>query len=120
MEHEVIRAEDRRIGTGLPGPGRPRGVANKLTQQTRAVLVELASANAHRAQEWLDQVARDDPATALALYLRLLEYAVPKPQRADPKAEAAAEPLIINIHLGEKAEEAKKPEPFVFPRMNLD
>lgn len=49
----------------------------------RAQLAVLARGNVQRVQAWLDQVAETDPAEALNLFLRMLEFSVPKLSRAE-------------------------------------
>ncbi len=59
------------------GPGRPKGSLNKITQDIRAVLRDLAEGNADRVQSWIDAVAAQDPAEAMRLWLSLLKYITP-------------------------------------------
>jgi hypothetical protein len=66
-------APGRRVKTG----GRAKGTLNRVTADVRAALRELAENNAARVQDWLDRIAKDDPAEALRLYLMLIRYVVP-------------------------------------------
>jgi len=63
------------------GGGSRKGVPNKATADVRQAIAEFASANVHRMSEWLDSI--DDPARAMDLYLRAIEYHIPKLQRSE-------------------------------------
>lgn len=73
-------------GSFKPGDrraGRPKGTPNRATADVRMAMAQLAEGNIERVQKWLDRVARKDPARALDLFLRLLEYYIPKLQRSE-------------------------------------
>jgi hypothetical protein len=69
--------------------GRPKGSPNRATADVRAAIATFAEGNAHKLQEWLDSVAegsggnRPDPAKAADLYLRAIEYHIPKLARTE-------------------------------------
>jgi hypothetical protein len=71
------------------GAGRPKGSPNKATAAVREAIAVFAEGNAHKLQEWLDDVAngvggnRPDPAKAADLYLRAIEYHIPKLARTE-------------------------------------
>lgn len=65
------------------GKGRRKGVANKATSDVRAVIAVVASRNADKINGWLDRIGRKNPAKALDLYLRMLEYHIPKLTRTE-------------------------------------
>jgi hypothetical protein len=58
--------------------GRKPGTPNRVTVDVREAMRELAQGLAPRIQGWLTEVADADPGRALDLYLRALEYSVPK------------------------------------------
>lgn len=72
------------------GQGRPKGLPNKATADARAAIASFVDGNAHRLQEWLDQVARGvtnkegeyvvapNPEKAFGLFQSVIEYHVPK------------------------------------------
>lgn len=66
-----------------PGPGRPKGLPNKATQEAREAIGRFVDGNAHRLQEWLDLIARDNPEKAFNLFQSVIEYHVPKLARTD-------------------------------------
>lgn len=66
---------------GNPNPVSRKGKPNKATADVRAAIATFASANVHRMTEWLDSI--EDPAKAMDLYLRAIEYHIPKQARME-------------------------------------
>ena len=73
------------------GPGRPKGLPNKLTVQAREAIALFVDDNAPRLAEWLNAVAEGDPvndvkpnpAKAFELFQSVIEYHVPKLARTE-------------------------------------
>lgn len=69
--------------------GRPSGSPNKSTAAVREAIAIFAEGNAHKLQEWLDDIAagvggnKPDPAKAAELYLKAIEYHIPKLARTE-------------------------------------
>jgi hypothetical protein len=82
MPSKVLTTTEKRRPPNA-GKGRVKGVPNKATADVRTAIAELAQANVSRCQAWLDDIASIDPAKALDLYLRMLEYHVPKLARSE-------------------------------------
>ena len=61
--------------------GRPKGSVNVSTRQVREAIAQIAEDNAHKLIEWLEQI--DDPAKRVDLYLRVIEYHIPKIARTE-------------------------------------
>lgn len=58
------------------------------TGRVRFALSQLAQNNVTRVQEWLDAIALvDGPKAAMELYLKMIEYSVPKLSRTEVKVE---------------------------------
>lgn len=76
------------------GQGRPKGVPNKATRDVREAIAEFASANVERMGEWLQAVAADDPGKALDLYLKAIEYHIPKQARVEHTGKDGG-PVIV-------------------------
>jgi hypothetical protein len=87
------------------GAGRPKGSPNKATTAVREAIAVFAEGNAHKLQEWLDDVAmgtggnRPDPAKAADLYLRAIEYHIPKLARTEHVGENDG-PIEMKISWG--------------------
>lgn len=61
--------------------GRVAGTPNKITRDVREAIALFALSNVDSMSEWLNAI--DDPAKRLDLYLRALEYHVPKLARSE-------------------------------------
>lgn len=72
-----------KVGDGTPGPGRKKGVPNKVTQEFRKTVQDLLDDNKDNVSRWLTEVAADSPAKALDLLSKLAEYASPKLARTE-------------------------------------
>jgi len=85
------------------GKGRVKGVQNKSTATVREAIALLAEQNIGRVQEWLNRVATRDPAKATELYLRLIEYHIPRLARTE-LANPDGSPLNLTLYVPPKAE----------------
>jgi hypothetical protein len=56
--------------------GRPKGSINRATADVRQAIAVVATAEAPNISAWLNEI--EDPAKRLDLFLRMLEYHVPK------------------------------------------
>ena len=66
------------------GPGRPKGVVNKSTSNAREAIARFVDGNAHRVQQWLDAIAKENgPLMAFRCYTDMIEYHVPKLSRPE-------------------------------------
>lgn len=75
--------------------GRPKGVPNKATSMAREAIANFVDGNAHKMQEWLEQVAKgvkndDDkyivlpnPEKAFGMLQSVMEYHLPKLARSE-------------------------------------
>jgi len=60
----------------------------QMVERMRFGLTQLVEGNAERVQAWIDTIAVvDGPKAALEMYLKLLEFAVPKLTRAEVSVE---------------------------------
>lgn len=85
--------------------GRPKGSPNRATADVRAAIAAFAEGNAHKLQDWLDRVAegsggvKPDPAKAADLYLRAIEYHIPKLARTEVTGDGGGPLEISSIQI---------------------
>lgn len=92
------------------GKGRRAGVPNKLTGAFRETVTKLLEDNAENASRWLADVAKDDPAKALDLLVKLAEYAVPKLARIEAQTEIHSQAPELHVHFGKERLDNQQPE----------
>ena len=69
------------MAKGIKTGGRKAGVVNKTTVDVREAIAAFAAANVGQMTTWLSSI--DDPAKKLDLYLRAIEYHIPKLARSE-------------------------------------
>ena len=87
---------------GSPKPansGRKAGVPNKSSRDVREAIAEFARANVDQMSEWLEAIP--DPARRLDLYLRAIEYHIPKVARTEVTG-ADGGPLTVSTEVNLK------------------
>lgn len=104
--------------------GRTKGTPNVVTRDVRQAIATFAEGNVHKLQEWLDAVAKKDPAKAADLFVRVLEYHIPKLARSEvdvrPKTasqrlvELSTQELLAIVHRG-RAREHHSAAPLALP-----
>ena len=75
------------MAKGRKTGGRQKGTPNKSTGAVREAIAVFAEANVGKMDKWLAAVASTDPAKALELYLRAIEYHIPKLGRTEVTGE---------------------------------
>ncbi len=65
------------------GKGRPPGTPNKSTAAVREAIARMAEDNAENFAEWLTKVAAESPEKACDIYLKAIEYHIPKLARTE-------------------------------------
>jgi hypothetical protein len=87
MDNKVLTPTKRKPPAA--GMGRIKGVPNKTTQNVREMIAMVAEQNAPKFAEWLERVAegdaktKPDPGRAAELYLKAIEYHIPKLARTE-------------------------------------
>jgi hypothetical protein len=90
--------------------GRPKGSPNKSTAMAREAIAQFVEGNAHKMQEWLEQVAigvkNDDdkfivlpnPEKAFGMLQSVMEYHLPKLARTEHSGDEEQPVKIIHEH----------------------
>lgn len=74
--------------------GRPKGTPNRSTMKIKDAYADLINNNLDRIQGWLDDVASDDPKSALDFLIKLSPFVVPRKTETDMTLES---PLKIIV-----------------------
>jgi len=90
--------------------GRPKGVPNKSTAMAREAIAQFVDGNAHKMQEWLEQVAKGvkndedkfivlpNPEKAFGMLQSVMEYHLPKLARTEHTGDEDQPVKIIHEH----------------------
>lgn len=90
--------------------GRPKGSPNKSTAMAREAIAKFVDGNAHKMQEWLEQVAdgvKNDeskfvvlpnPERAFNMLQSVMEYHLPKLARTEHSGDAEQPMKVIHEH----------------------
>jgi hypothetical protein len=79
--------------------GRPKGAINRSTEQAKLTIARLANRGLDNISEDLEKIRKTDPIEAAKLYLRLLEYIIPKKSSIEMKAEIDQRIQQISINI---------------------
>jgi len=80
--------------------GRPKGSPNKFTDKVRSNLSKLTDQKLSDLQDALEEVREESPAKYVELYLKMLEYTMPKLRAIDTKldvADNAIEKIVVEL-----------------------
>ena len=67
--------------------GRPKGAMNRSTEQAKLTIARIANRGLDNISEDLEKIRKTDPIEATKLYLKLLEYIVPKKAQVELNGE---------------------------------
>ena len=87
------------VNVGNRGKGRPKCVPNKSTGIVREVIARMADENAENFVMWMNQVAQKSPDKACDIYLKAIEYHIPKLARTEVTGNDGG-PLSIKVVSG--------------------
>ena len=96
--NKVEEITERRLPPNA-GKGRPPGSLNKSTSAVREAIARMADENADNFVGWLNQVASTNPEKACDIYLKAIEYHIPKLARTEVTG-AENGPLTIKVVTG--------------------
>lgn len=89
MSNKILKSGDKRKPPAA-GMGRTKGSQNKVTKDVKEAIARFAEGNVHKLEEWLETIAygdgdqvKPDPAKAADLYMKVIEYHIPKLARTE-------------------------------------
>jgi hypothetical protein len=89
MSKHFKRNKEAAVNAGKKGSR--RGVPNKTTKEIRDSFQFFIENNVPKFQEWIEEVAKTNPAKAIELVTSLGEYILPKLSRTEIEADVTAE-----------------------------
>ncbi len=79
--------------------GRPKGAINRSTEMAKLTLARITDEGLNHLKEDLNKIREKDPIRAAELYLKILEYILPKQSRVELKGEIEQKIQSININI---------------------
>lgn len=79
--------------------GRPPGKLNRSTEQAKLTLARIADEGLDNLKLDLQKIRKKDPVRAAELYLKILEYIIPKQQRVEVRGEIEQKIQQISINI---------------------
>lgn len=84
------------------GKGRPAGQLNRSTEQAKLAIARLANNGLDALREDLEKIRKEDPIEAAKIYLKLLEYIVPKKAQMELSGQIDQRIQQISININRK------------------
>ena len=79
--------------------GRPVGAINRSTEQAKLAIARLANSGLDALREDLVKIRKENPLEAAKIYLKLIEYIVPKKAQVELKGEINQKIQQISINI---------------------
>ncbi len=79
--------------------GRPPGRLNRSTEQAKLTLARIADEGLDNLKKDLQKIRQKDPVRGAELYLKILEYIIPKQQRVEVKGEIEQKIQQITVNI---------------------
>jgi len=77
--------------------GRPRGAINRSTEMAKLSIARLANKGLDNISQDIEKIRKENPVKAAEIYLKLLEYIVPKMKSVDMKIDAEISAKVEGI-----------------------
>lgn len=94
------------------GKGRPAGKMNRSTEAAKLTLARLANKGLDNITEDIDKIRETNPVKAAEIYIKLLEYVLPKLKSVDMKVDAdvtqKVEKITVEIKQSHNGKENKQ------------
>jgi hypothetical protein len=87
------------------GKGRPPGGLNRSTEQAKLTIARLANRGLDNISEDLEKIRKEDPLEAAKLYLKLLEYIVPKKAQMEISGQLDQRIHQISVNINKSGSE---------------
>lgn len=87
------------------GKGRPVGQLNRSTEQAKLTIARLANRGLDNISEDLEKIRKEDPLEAAKLYLKLLEYIVPKKAQMEISGQIDQRIHQISVNINKSGSE---------------
>jgi hypothetical protein len=89
------------------GKGRPAGQLNRSTEQAKLTIARLANRGLDNISEDLEKIRKEDPLEAAKLYLKLLEYIVPKKAQMEISGQLDQRIQQISVNINKSGSEPR-------------
>ncbi len=89
------------------GKGRPAGQLNRSTEQAKLTIARLANRGLDNISEDLEKIRKEDPLEAAKLYLKLLEYIVPKKAQMEISGQLDQRIQQISVNINKSGSEVR-------------
>ena len=70
---------------------------DKQSEAIRTIFTSILNNNTNNLQEWIDKVAKDNPAKAIELILKMSNYVLPKLRHTELQSEALPETMKVIV-----------------------
>ena len=79
--------------------GRPKGAINRSTEMAKLTLARIADEGLDNLKKDIQKIREKDPVRAAELYLKILEYIIPKQSRVEVKGEIEQKIQQITVNI---------------------
>ncbi len=86
------------------GKGRPVGKLNRSTEQAKLAVARIANQGLDIFKEDIEKIRKENPIEAAKLYLKLLEYIVPKKSAMELSGEIRQQIQQVTVTINQKDE----------------